>query len=67
MPQLVITSSGRLLLALVIVTAATIGSTRPMETPAALITMPAIPELILAPDQSERRPGPEFWARRQGD
>lgn len=67
MPQLVITSSGRLLLALVIVTAATLGSTRPMATAAVLVALPAIPELILAPDQSERRPGPEFRARRQGD
>ncbi len=48
MPQLVITSCfRRLSLALVVLSAATLGSTRPMELPDRHIPLPEAPELVI--------------------
>ncbi|KAA1172844.1 hypothetical protein FWJ25_13625 [Marinobacter salinexigens] len=48
MPRLVITSSGRwLLLAVVILSAATLGSARPMELPGRHVVFPEVPELVI--------------------
>lgn len=48
MPQLVITSSGRwLLLVAVILSAASLSSTRPMELPGRHVVFPEVPELVI--------------------
>lgn len=48
MPRLVITSCLRMLsLALVVVSAAALGSTRPMELPDRHIPLPETPELVI--------------------
>lgn len=50
MPQLVITSGFRMVsLLLVVLSAAVLGSTRPMELPDRHIPLPETPELVIPP------------------